>query len=386
MGLVFVHGIGNRTGKGAYTETVALRDALFERFLIARALPALAGTEIRNPMWGDIGAHLRWKHASLPRGRREKLGADVGELADLYSAVGGVPGRSLAGLAPADAVDFLFTVADLRGRSAAEIEDLADYAVALADGCGDGTAPAAGDEAAQRDDAQVLDDLDRLAGHADRGGGDRERLGRQGRFRGLGRRVLAAGLRRFRQQELGLPAKLAASALRRLGSENVSLLIGDVFEYLTTRGTREQPGEIVELVCADLDRASQDGPLVIVAHSMGGNIVYDILSHFRPDLEVDVFVTVGSQVGLFEELSLFRASDRTPPADQVPPRVTAPEKVRHWINVVDPADVLAYRADPVFAGPVEYDYPSEEPWAHTAYFRQPMFHKRLAARVGEALA
>ncbi|MFG1995324.1 hypothetical protein ACGFJ7_35650 [Actinoplanes sp. NPDC048988] len=381
MGLVFVHGIGNRTEKGSYAETVALRDALFERFLIARAVPALSGTEIRNPMWGDLGARLRFKHASMPRGRREKLGVDLSELADLYRVVGGVPGRSLARLAPADAVDFLFTIADLRGRSAAEIEDLADYAVALADECDD---KATAGEAEERDDAQVLDDLDRLASRGY--GSGQERLGRSRRSNGLGRRVLSAGLRRFRQQELGLPARLAVAAVRRLGSENVSLLIGDVFEYLTTRGTQHEPGEIVKLVCADLDRASKDGPLVIVAHSMGGNIVYDILSHFRPDLEVEVFVTVGSQVGLFEELSLFQASDRSPTADQIPPRVKAPEKLRHWINVVDPADVLAYRADPIFAGPVEYDYPSEEPWAHTAYFRQPLFHKRLAARIGETLA
>lgn len=383
MGLVFVHGIGNRSTKAAYAETVALRDALFHRFLISRALPELSGTEIHNPMWGDLAARLRWGHASLPRSRREKLGAEDEELADLYQAAGGVPGRSLAGRTLADAVDFLFTIADLRGRSAAEIEDLADYAVALADQC-DSAPPVPGADPASRDDAQVLDDLDRLAAHVANGTGDRQRLGGNRPWSGLGRRVLASGLRRFRQQELGLPTALAAAAMRRLASENVSLLIGDVFEYLTTRGTRAKPGEIVRLVCASLDRASQDGPLVIVAHSMGGNIVYDILSHFRPDLEVAVLVTVGSQVGLFEELSLFRASDRSLPTEQSP-RVIAPEKVRQWINIVDPADILAYRADPIFAGPVDYDYPSAEPWAHTAYFRQPMFHRRLAVRVGEAL-
>ena len=61
-----------------------------------------------------------------------------------------------------------------------------------------------------------------------------------------------------------------------------------------------------------------DEKLIIVAHSMGGNIVYDILTHYMPDLVCDLFLTVGSQVGLLEELKLFHASDRAIPTKERP--------------------------------------------------------------------
>ncbi|RBL82836.1 hypothetical protein DDE05_34685, partial [Streptomyces cavourensis] len=90
-------------------------------------------------------------------------------------------------------------------------------------------------------------------------------------------------------------------------------------------------------------------PLVVVAHSMGGNIVYDVLSHFRPDLTVDTLVTVGSQVGLFEELKLFGAS-RPEINGETGGRVPLPPGLGRWINVVDHSDLLAYRVGPIFDG------------------------------------
>jgi hypothetical protein len=360
---------------------VALRDALFRRFLLRLALPELVATEIHNPRWGDLAARLGCHHSSLPRRERERLGSTDATLADLAEAIDAEPGRVLAGMDAGDAVDFLFTIADLRGRSTEEIEDLADLAGALAEEVAGRSGPPAWPGSA-RTDEDLLDSMTRPRHPAARGD-NLERLGPRGRIGTLSRQMLAAGLARFRQQQLALPARIAAAGLRRLAAEPISLLIGDVFAYLSSRGTRERPGEIVRLVGDALDRAQQDGPLVIVAHSMGGNIVYDIVSHFRPDLEVECLVTVGSQVGLFEELSLFAASDPELPSAVVP-RVPALPQVRRWINIVDPADPLAYRVDPIFTGPVEYDYASREPWAHTAYFRQPMFHRRLALRVAEA--
>ncbi|GGM86448.1 hypothetical protein ACFFX1_34100 [Dactylosporangium sucinum] len=382
MSLVFVHGIGNRSGTDSYQESVDLRSALFRRFLLTRALPDLAEARIFNPMWGDLGAHLRWQHSSLPRGSRERLGADDRRLAELADVLGE---RSISELAHADlrdAVDLLYTVADLRGRSAAEIEDLADLAAALVDYCDTQQATPAWLSESIGDEA-MLDGLHR-AGAVMQTDDRTERLGHRSTMGRLARDVLSAGIARYRRQQLGAPARLAAAGLRRLVAEPVSLLIGDVFCYLDSRGTKSAPGKIVQRVTADLDAARVDGPLVIVAHSMGGNIVYDILSSFRTDLEVDLLVTVGSQVGLFEELSLFRASDRSIP-NAAAPRVPALPNVHKWINIVDRADVLAYRADPIFAGPVDYEYPTDEPWAHTAYFRQPYFHQRLAARAKEAL-
>ncbi|MFJ9561491.1 hypothetical protein ACIRQQ_15810 [Streptomyces fuscichromogenes] len=384
MALVFVHGIGNRSGHARYQGAVDLRDALFRRFLVTRAYPELSGLPINNPMWGDLGAQLRWQHASLPTARQERLGADE-SLTDLASLVGSVhEGRTVLDVAhddARDAVDLLYTCVDLRGRSPQEIDDLADLAVALVDLC-DSPKATAHWLADVADDDELLDRFHRLARDPSAPEGT-ERLGAGDRIGRQARRLLADGLSRYRRHTLGLPARTAAAALRRLAAKPLSLLIGDIMCYLDTRGTREQPGDIVRLVSTALDDARQDGPLVVVAHSMGGNIVYDILSHFRPDLRVDALVTVGSQVGLFEELALFHSSDTRLPNPQAP-RVPALPNMGTWINVVDPADILAYRTDTVFEGTVEYEYPSDEPWAHSAYFRQPHFHQRLADRLDEA--
>jgi hypothetical protein len=59
---------------------------------------------------------------------------------------------------------------------------------------------------------------------------------------------------------------------------------------------------------------------------------------------------------------------------------------RQWINVVDRADVLSYGVSRIVSGTTDYCYPTDAIWAHSAYFRQPNFHLRLAERVKGALA
>lgn len=83
--------------------------------------------------------------------------------------------------------------------------------------------------------------------------------------------------------------------------QKLALFLGDVFVYLLQSGTPERPGPIGSTVLADLDRADarrreseNDKKLVIVTHRISGNIIYDILTYYRPELHVDAFVTVGS--------------------------------------------------------------------------------------------
>ncbi|MEV6695067.1 hypothetical protein AB0M35_26690 [Micromonospora sp. NPDC051196] len=373
MALVFVHGIGNRDGR-AYGKKVELRDALFQRFLLARAVPELSGSEIRNPLWGELGTAVGWSPATLPTGRNgERLGGADPVVADLVAVAdpsgSGMPLVEAARTDLRDAVDLLYSFLNLRGRDAAEIEELADQAVALADWC----------EGADLDVATVDDDRElvellvwRTAPVMVPAPG-METLGPGRQVRVAARAALIAAVDEYRRSTVGSPTRHMAAALRRLMGRPASLLIGDVLVYLASRGTPERPGQIVSLVTRDLEEASRDGPLVVVAHSMGGNIVYDVLSHFRPDLEVDTLVTVGTQVGFFEELRLFPAA-----------RAGRPANVRRWINVVDRGDPLSYTAAPVLDGVTDYEYSTDALWAHGAYFRQPTFHARLAARVREA--
>ncbi|MEU7869988.1 hypothetical protein [Dactylosporangium sp. NPDC049140] len=387
MALVFVHGIGNRSG-AAYDRKVAFRDALFRRFLLDRAFPELTGSPILNPVWGGLGARLAWDHASAPGIRPgERLGPDDPFVADVMSVTDpGRTGQPLVRVARddlRDAIDLLYTMLDLRGRGADEITDLADLAADLVDWC-DRQEGAEGPRLGPvDDDRELLELLVRAAAPQPAQAEGSETLGGRRRVREVARAALVAAVNRYRQQNVGPPVRYAAAALRRLAGRPISLLIGDVMVYLGGRGTPAEPGPIVALVAAALDAGRRDGPLVVVAHSMGGNIAYDVLSHFRPDIQVDTLITVGSQVGLFEELKLFGGSDPAVP-DPRRPLVAPPANVTRWINVVDRGDVLAYRAAPIFGGAEDYDYPSDAPWAHGAYFQQPNFHARLAERARKA--
>src|SRR5204863_1948564 len=90
--------------------------------------------------------------------------------------------------------------------------------------------------------------------------------------------------------------------------------------------------------------AAPDEPFVIIGHSLGGVITFDLLSHYRPELEVDLFVSVGSQVAHFEELKLFKASDKS---IGTPKRATTPANIKRWINIYDEVDIFSYAAERV---------------------------------------
>ena len=380
MPLVYVHGIANRSGP-KMDHAGAVRDRLFRECL----LPACAGPQpIHAPFWGDLAGRLRWDGASIPRGTRQALGADdeyarvVEGIAadgpvDADEVVLGVARRSLA-----DGIDLLYTAAlaadtSLDDPTAEELGTLAARLVTTAGEQGDRP----GWLGDVTDDVELLDRLEKLTA-APAGTDGRQALG----VAGDAWAVLRRGASRLRRTAVALSGRPVIGGARLVERRTLPLLVGDVLAYLAQRGAREAPGGIVAEILAALDTAAHEpGPLIVVAHSMGGNIVYDILTHYRPGLAVDALVTVGSQVGLFEELKLFHAS-----ADDIPgaggTRVAAPAGVRRWINVVDRNDPLAFRAEPIFEGAEDYDYPSGAVWAHGAYLRQPHFHARLGRRIG----
>lgn len=184
-----------------------------------------------------------------------------------------------------------------------------------------------------------------------------------------------------------IPSVAALKILRRPLHPVFTRFSGDVFEYLLRRGDWTSPGKIVQVILAELDTAMSKRPgepLIVITHSMGGNIFYDILTHFRPELEVDVWLSVGGQVGLFEEMKLFHASD---------PKVRSPQKVdqlgsrvRCWRNVYDPADPAAFLAEPVFANvkDVRYSTGAGDYHTHLNYFKRSRLYRSLREELGEA--
>jgi hypothetical protein len=191
------------------------------------------------------------------------------------------------------------------------------------------------------------------------------------------------GIRRLRDM---------ATTLRRPVEDFVPVFLGDVMTYVATRGTAQAPGPIVERVLAGLEAAafaaeSREEPLVVLTHSMGGQVVYDIVTHFLPRMpehrgvRIDFWCAAASQVGYFEELGLFLESraDRGPGPTEHPPS----EHLGGWWNVWDHADLLSFRAEGIIEGVDDSAFFAAGTLAtdHYRYLRNVDFYRTLAEKL-----
>jgi pimeloyl-ACP methyl ester carboxylesterase len=104
----------------------------------------------------------------------------------------------------------------------------------------------------------------------------------------------------------------------------------DLYEYRhrpdTHRAIRERLVEVLRQV------RGGDRPIMLVAHSMGSLIAYDVFkeaARILPELRLSHLVTAGSPLGLVEVKEICAG----------PPRV--PECVARWSNLADPRDWVA---------------------------------------------
>jgi hypothetical protein len=184
--------------------------------------------------------------------------------------------------------------------------------------------------------------------------------------------------------------------IRKPLSDQVALFLGDIFVYLRWRETDGAAGtynRIFTPIIQDIGAASAvraaGQKLVVVGHSLGAVILYDLLTDPRAVTEiekasgkplvVDAWVTVGAQPGLFADMGLY---DRPAAADG---RLAKPDCVQRWMNVYDFTDVLSFRTEPFFSDVNDYEFDNVAGAleAHSAYFQRPGFYRRLRARLAE---
>jgi hypothetical protein len=182
-----------------------------------------------------------------------------------------------------------------------------------------------------------------------------------------------------------LVSRGVAPIIRDKLSPRFAQFLGDIFVYLYGGGQSPKRTAIRELMAKDLNKASRvardsGGKLIVIGHSLGGVILYDMLTDpqagLDPALRVDLFVTVGSQPGIFQELSLF--------AQDAPTATKA--SAERWWNVFDPGDLLSFRCAPIFEGVEDFEFSSATGIidAHTTYFKRPRFHARLYERLNRS--
>jgi hypothetical protein len=299
------------------------------------------------------------------------------------------PALDLNGLTDTELSDFLSEVVY---QKVVDARQAAEFALA-ADAVARDPAVRAAIAAAPMGDAQVQILLSHLA----------NRVSAPGGLLGQGAPAWLQGLRdrvsETVSRGLGLPAYGASVALleaRKQLHDLVSVFIGDVFWYLILRGTPAAPGEIPLRLLAKLQAAAanqqQRGgePLVVLTHSMGGQLVYDAITRFLPSspafagIRIDFWCATASQVGFFEEAKLFLASDpqyRTGnPAPFPGPGLGA------WWNVWDSNDVLSFTARDIFLGVDDESYDSGTSLvsAHGGYLQRPSFYRAFADKLSHA--
>jgi hypothetical protein len=177
---------------------------------------------------------------------------------------------------------------------------------------------------------------------------------------------------------------------RKAMSRKALLFFGDVFEYLQ-RGRETKSDSISSTVATDIEHAyatskKHNEPLVIVTHSFGSMILYDLLTSNRlPDVNVDLWVSAGAQVSLFAEMRLYASSASREDASYGKATLGKPKQVEKWINFYDAADIFSYLMVPVFGDTAVADEPFRHnaniKTAHGDYFAQPAFYKQVLEEI-----
>jgi len=189
-------------------------------------------------------------------------------------------------------------------------------------------------------------------------------------------------------------ATLLAGELRPTLNDFVTRFLGDVLFYITRRGLPGAPGSIPkvlldELVTAQINKEARGGePIVLLTHSMGGQIAYDVVTSFLPasrsSIKVDFWCATASQVGFFEELNMFLASskDFSKATGRKTPLFS--NHLGHWWNVWDHNDIISFTTKGIFAEGVD----DEEFWtgmsvaaAHGGYLERPSFYRLFAEKL-----
>lgn len=403
MPVVFVHGVGVRENE-TYDSNVKQRNKAIKELVLSQLDLKPHHVNVFNPYWGKYATDLKWGGASLPSRQVESLDLfldtstqeyrDEQLLTELLSGmdiVSDKPNKMLKTIASESltvAVDLLFALASEKLASGQDDEELTElirqserlYAYAEAEPEPDWLATVNTDN----------DFVEKLRNAVDEWQAPPpvESLGLTDWWD-----PLHEGVVRFRSAAGSWGSRALLHFTRKPLNNAVTHFTGDVFTYLNKRGCIEQPGPIIQKIASQLDKAvaaidpERDPYLIIIAHSMGGNITYDLLTHFYPDkYAVDLLVTVGSQVALFEELKLYKESDEAIPNEQQQ-RVAKPSCVRHWLNVYDRNDVLSYAAKNVFEGVTDDPYATGAGvlTAHTSYFLRGSFYRRLGKQAHELL-
>ncbi|MBS1714179.1 MAG: hypothetical protein JST30_07555 [Armatimonadetes bacterium] len=391
MKVVFVHGVATRREghEHEFDSSVAKRTALFRQL----SFPSTQESDYFNPYWGRFGGNDAYQGSYVPRATGTETfgaGAAAGKALFAFDPASGSGGTGTQLLRTAmrdqvQAADDIAIAADRTIYDPREFSELAaalhDYAVAEK---WEWLFLVRNDTEFQNRLVSELDVfLKSRAGTSEEAFGWRDLLdGVRSGINGVWGSVINAA---SDKAMLEFKGRLTTSAVG---------FLGDTCRYLAERpDTPTSQNAITSEVVASLRSAWDDRrageKLVVVAHSFGGPVMFDVLSTYvqagaLPEgFKVDAFVTVGSQVAFFQTMDLY-VKDIAAYAPVAPPqKLPVPSTVDYWLNVFDLADPLGFKASPVFAGADDYQFDTGASLvtAHSSYFSRPSFYSRLGQRL-----
>jgi hypothetical protein len=131
-----------------------------------------------------------------------------------------------------------------------------------------------------------------------------------------------------------LPEPIKQKIIKETAMEAYYFLFDKTYTEPSSNITYQVRSELRSRLINDLKNASKsNGKIIIVSHSMGTMIAYDVLRNVADCPQVDTLITLGSPLGITEvqeELKAIETEKIDFPAD----------KLKQWINIYDPLDPI----------------------------------------------
>ncbi|MHC8400303.1 hypothetical protein ACYZTX_12690 [Pseudomonas sp. MDT1-17] len=367
--LVFVHGVATRDTL-EYQDAIANRDKLFRELLFTGS-----DVTIHSPIWGKFVPPISQDVFGTDKGVGTyalNVGATPGLGGGLMGGgqAGGTSDVSIGAVGKQDPIAALDAIcSEIADRAARERRDLKPEELQAFRKASDLIATGKASTAFVGDaNSQTI--------------ADQLNVGAPTAY-GIGS-LISDAISAVTDRVRNAASTLGFGAIRDSLSPAIGLFIGDVFVYLKEGEDRQRiRSEVGEALAKAHEGAKAGkGPLVVVGHSMGGVILVDMLTNPAlaglPDgFKVDALLTVGSQPGFFAALDLL--AHNLPAGSQR----RKPDCVKHWLNVFDPIDPLAFRTEKIFKDAVDFAFNSVTgiTEAHSKYFQRPQFYARSRERL-----
>ncbi len=103
-------------------------------------------------------------------------------------------------------------------------------------------------------------------------------------------------------------------------------------------GNEHAAKDLIHERLARILRKHSKKKILLIAHSMGSIIAYDVLTQTLPDVPIDTFVTLGSPLGMPTIVSKIASAQK----GRKKKKLTTPENILNkWYNFFDPEDKVA---------------------------------------------